>query len=142
MALCDRILPPGLHSDINYNGVIAIRSVRSVEVPSLDELKERLCLANSGWTMYAGFITEPHCPGNRVWAGWTLCERAATADVKEKRKAWRIVFTPLGDGHPYTYDSVEEFLKWYAGYEVREYNSWDYENKVYLDEEGNPIADD
>ncbi|KAK5690656.1 hypothetical protein LTR97_012212 [Elasticomyces elasticus] len=91
MSLCDRILPPGLHSEVSSNSMIAIRGLFDVKVPPLDELKERLCLESAGYTVHAGFITEGYCEGER--------------------------------------------------YSVRRYNSWDYEDGVYLDDNGNPIDD-
>jgi hypothetical protein len=139
MSLCDRILPAGLHSELDAMGVIAVGSLRDVEVPSLDELEKRFGLESDGYTTYAGFITEPFCEGDHVWAGWALCARAATEKARERREAWRVVFALQMDSCPYTYESVEEFLRWYAGYDVRDYNSWDYEGGVYVDKDGNPV---
>jgi hypothetical protein len=141
MSLCDAIFPAGLHSEVESGGVVAIRALCSVKTPPLDEVRERLCLERVGYTIHAGFITEPYCEGERACAGWALCERAATEKVRERKKAWRIVFTLRMDSCPYTYDSVEEFLRWYAGYGIRDYNSWDYEDGLYVNKDGNPVED-
>lgn len=129
--LADEILPPGLPHRLNSLGVVHQNYPSIVTVPSNQELDRRLNFTQAGWKVYAGFITQNSTRGDEFCSGWALCETAAGDYVKDTSKKWRIVFSFLGDSFIFHFNGVEAFLRWQAGYGVRELSDWNVDTEQY-----------
>lgn len=134
--LAEMVAPPGLPQ---HTAELSLTfPILYAEVMPLSELKEECHMVpgpwgrGGGYNVHAGFVIDPTCPVKfPPLFAWLLCDRAATEGQRERPRGWRIVFIEYWYD-PLVFESVEEFLGWFAGYEMPGVGSWDEETGSYL----------